>query len=105
MKINKNLAYSFLIIGGTGWLSGFIISLSNIKTEFEIPLGIASALAVDSRSNIYVTSMFYSSVQAYDKDGNFIKNWRIPSAGGDLNIKCENDTIKVFSAKVGAILS
>lgn len=105
MKINKKLAYPFLIIGGFGWLSGFIVSLSNIETNFEIPLGIASAVTVDSESNIYVTSMFYSSVQSYDKNGSFIRNWRIPSAGGDLNMRCTNDTIQVFSAKVGAILN
>lgn len=104
MKIDKKIAYPFIIVGAIGWASGFVISLTNLNTEFEIPMGAASAFTVDSKSNIYMCSQFYSTVQVYNKNGEFIRNWRIPSAGGDLNIDCKNDTIEVFSAKVGAIL-
>jgi len=61
---------------------GFLVSDQWIKPNFELPLSEINGITVDSNDNVYVGLNYFSSIQVYDKFGNFLKNWYINNEGG-----------------------
>ncbi len=65
---------------------GYYYSTSN-----EVPLGGIIGFVVDKNDNIYVGSSFYSRIQVYNKNGKFIRNWKVNSHGGTFTINLSSD--------------
>ncbi|MHC4242355.1 MAG: hypothetical protein ACYSU4_08130 [Planctomycetota bacterium] len=102
------IATLFLFIGFIGFVSGFIpygfvVALDNALDNldsFELPLGALEGISVDSEGNIYCGLQFYSRIQVYDADGNFIYGKFIDSAGGSFRIRInQNDQLEVATAR------
>lgn len=99
----KIVAYILLIIGGIGWLGGFLLSLGRIgpiSSFTELPLGDLSGVAVDSAGRIYCQLGFYSRIQQYDATGKFIKGWSVNAAGGAFKIRVNpQDELEAVTAR------
>lgn len=98
------IAYLFLVVGFIGFISGFVTSAFGVAfnnlDSFEFPLGDQSGIAVDSEGNIYCGLRFYSRIQVYDAEGNFIYGKFIDSAGGAFRIRMnKDDQLEVATAR------
>ncbi|WP_296317598.1 hypothetical protein [Winogradskyella sp. UBA3174] len=69
---------------------GFLVSDQWIKPNFELPLSEINGITVDSNDNVYVGLNYFSSIQVYDKFGNFLKNWHIHNEGGLFNFAIDD---------------
>jgi hypothetical protein len=49
--------------------------------DYEFPLGFPKGITADPQGRIYVGLQFYRRVQQYDRDGNFLTGWSIPTSG------------------------
>jgi hypothetical protein len=86
-KIAKIISSVLLIIG----FAIFFVRGNLFGIKQEIPLGEIKGIIVDSNKNIYVGCGFYDRIQVYDKDGKFIRNWKIPAYKGDFTINFSKD--------------
>ena len=95
----------FLVVGLVGWLAGFLSdflpdSLQEVLDSFELPLGDLQGIAVDSQGHIYCGLQFFSRVQAYDAEGEFLYGVFIDSSGGAFRIRTnEDDQLEVATAR------
>jgi hypothetical protein len=109
--MNKNaryvihkISYLFLIVGSIGFISGFITSGFGVAFDnldsFEFPLGDLKGIAVDSEGNVYCGLRFYSRIQVYDTEGNFLYGKFINSSGGTFRIRInKDDQLEVATAR------
>ena len=92
-------AYVLLVLGGIGWFAAFV-PIPWAYSDFEMPLGDLEGVAVDSSGNIYCGVQFYSRIQKYGPDGDFIWSIRIGASGGAFRIRVNpNDEIEVATAR------
>lgn len=65
----------------------------------DFPLGEPEGIAVDSQGRIYIGLQFYHRVQEYDKRGNFLVGWRIPT-GARFRLRVNSkDELEVIAAR------
>ncbi len=99
--IVRTVAALFLAIGSIGFFAGFLVgNVVKFPEGFELPLGELKGIAVDSDGNIYCGTWYYSRVQVYDSEGNYIRGTFVDSAGGAFRIKINrNDELEVATAR------
>jgi hypothetical protein len=85
-----------IVIGSLGWFAGFIVTgglLEKIlpSNTHEYPLGGLEGIAIDGHNRIYCCLFFYSRIQVYDQQGNFLRGWYIKWAGrGSFRMKVDD---------------
>ena len=94
----------FLVVGFVGFLAGPLShefdSFRKVLGSFELPLGDLQGIAVDSEGHIYCGLQFFSRVQAYDAEGEFLYGVFIDSSGGAFRIRInEDDQLEVATAR------
>ncbi len=100
-RILRLLAAILLILGGIGWFSG-IFSMSWAGSNYEMPLGDLEGIAVDSSGNIYCGAQFYSCIQKYDSEGQFLSCLHVNTGGGAFRVRVnKNDELEVATARMG----
>jgi hypothetical protein len=98
-NVSKNiflLIGSFLVLMGfTGFLSGFFAALGMLKwvpQSVEFPLAAVEGIDVDREGILFVASSFYSRIQVYNSRGKYIRGWFLDdTGGGQLKIKVNNE--------------
>jgi len=94
----------FLAVGSVGFMSGFLShflpdSLQEVLDCFELPLGDLSGIAVDSEGDIYCGLQYFSRVQVYDAEGEFLYSVHIGTAGSFRIRINEDDQLEVATAR------
>ena len=93
-----------LVIGGLGFsipITCHVLSNLNVKgvsSHIQFPLGKPRYLALDRDGNIYCFSDFYNRLQIYDKTGQFIKGWFLPSSNF-LFVDPNTETLNVITSE------
>jgi len=67
-----------LFLFGIATFLGGIFVLHNCPSSVCLPLGELNSVAVDREGRVYCASGFYSRVQAYSAQGEFLRGWPIP---------------------------
>ena len=95
------VAALFLAIGSIDFIGGALVgNVVKFPDGFELPLGDLQGIAVDSDGNIYCGVQYYSRVQVYDSEGNYIRGTFIDSAGGAFRIRINpDDQLEVATAR------
>jgi hypothetical protein len=95
------LAAMFLVIGFVDFFAGAVIgNVVKVPDWFELPLGDLRGIAVDSDGNIYCGTQYYSRVQVYDSEGNYIRGTFVDCCGGAFRIRIsQNDGLEVATAR------
>ena len=90
----------FGIVGIVGFLSGFMFGSLEILDSFELPLGELAGIAVDSEGRIYCGLQYFSRVQVYDAEGEFLYSVYADSSNGAFRIRInENDQLEVATTR------
>jgi hypothetical protein len=90
----------FVIIGLVGFLSGFMFRSLQVLDLFELSMGDLQGIAVDSEGRIYCGLQYFSRVQVYDSEGEFLYNVYTDSSRGAFRIRInENDQLEVATAR------
>jgi hypothetical protein len=66
------------ILGFTGFVNGFLTAFEKafwVSPKTELPLGDIGGIAADSNGNVYMIAHFYSRIQKYSSDGEFLRGW------------------------------
>lgn len=86
----------------SSFLLGFLCSAIDYGLELQMPsskirfpLGNLEGIAVDNQGRIYCGSSFYSRLQAFDKNGDFLRGWFAPLSKGGEHINVEDNNICV----------
>ena len=85
------------IIGFGGFLAGGVCAFITISGEPRVsswarfPLGGLETIAVDSHGNLYCGINFYSRIQVYSSEGEFIRGWFLDAGGGVFRIKIDDE--------------
>jgi hypothetical protein len=90
----RTLGVALTLFGGAAFGAGFLIAFGvdfQIPASFELPLGDLRGVAVDSQGNIYVGTLFYCRVQAYDANGRYRYGRFLRTAGGALRMRVNSD--------------
>jgi hypothetical protein len=100
-KIVLILSLTLLLIGLTGFVSGFLISLRVVDYHKELPLGQINSFVVDHTGNIYIGLDSYGKIQVYNEAGEFLYNWNVESNGGLFNIDLTKEQNIIVSTARG----
>ncbi len=65
----------------------FTMPSCNLFPHIPFPLADAQGVVVDSQGHVFVGIGFFSSVQVYDKSGNFLRHFRVESKGGAFQMQ------------------
>ena len=98
----RTIAALLVAIGCIGWFAGFAVVLGVVKIPawFELPFGALGGIAVDSDGNIYCGLQYYSRVQVYDSEGDYIRGIFVDRSGGVFRIRInQNDELEVATAR------
>ena len=103
-KSNKRLLLIKILILSLGILSFYFGSTPlNIRTKFansEWPLGSIENMEINSKGNLYIASATYKRIQVYDKNGEFLFGWFIPTwKGFKMKINEDNNLCILFALK------
>lgn len=99
-KKTMNFISSFLIlIGIVGLFVGVAISLRLIRYKYELPLGNAEGIVVSNDGRIYLGLQFYGTIQSYDTNGKYLKNWNVDNLGGAFSLDIIDDVIIVATRR------
>jgi hypothetical protein len=93
-----------LVVGGCGFsipiichvLSNF--GVEGVSSNIHFPLGKPRYLALDENGNIYCFSDLYNRLQIYDKTGQFIRGWFLPS-NNFLFVDPNDETLNVITSE------
>ncbi len=87
------LALPCILVGGAGFLAGFVVSLydGHALDHVELPLGDPSGITVDGAGRVYVASRAYARLQRYETNGRFDRAWHLPVGKGTLGLAVGED--------------
>ena len=89
---------ALVVLGFYGWLGGFV-RYPWFTSSYEIPLGDAEGIAIDSTGNLYCGSQFYHCIVKYDSAGKFISTIWIDCSGGSFCFRITGDKLEVATAR------
>ena len=88
-----------IFFGILGFIGGGFLSsagvLKWIPASIEFPLAHIGGIDVNKNGNLFVVSSFYSRIQVYNPEGDFIRGWFLDGTGGGLLKIRINDNNKV----------
>jgi len=87
----KNKAVRVLVVA---WVVYVVVSVLSVpvcvflggygarmmSSRIQLPLGGVDSIAVDSMGRVYCGIPFYSRIQVYSKEGDFLQGWFVPDA-------------------------
>lgn len=117
VRIQNFLFFSalvLLLIGGFGFLRGFVTTMnaqSLEKTTQKLPLGGLEGVIIDNSGRIYCVSNFYGRVQVYDANGRFMYGLKVGTVQDiyfdkdqNLMVQTKGNILNVFNQQ-GIIIS
>jgi hypothetical protein len=94
-KIFIVVGLMFILFGMTGFFSGGFSALGMLKwipENVEFPLAHVAGIDVNREGNLFVASGFYSRIQVYNPNGEFVRGWFLDdTGGGHLKIRISNE--------------
>ena len=100
---------SFLVlVGFTGFLSGFFSAfglLSWIPGNIKFPLADVKGIDINRDGKLFVASGFYSRIQMYNPQGEFVRGWFLTHIGGGaIKIRInDNNEVEVAGLRGDAV--
>lgn len=82
MKLLENVCKLLFFIFFTVLVFGIFISQTNFKIKMELPISDFSGFVVDGDENIYIGDNFYSIIQKFNNQGQFIESIRVKNTKG-----------------------
>jgi len=82
------------MLGFIVWWSPFVLGLvcqTSKPSTIEFPLGSLGSIAVDGEGRIYCAAGFYSRIQVYDTNGEFLRGWFVDATEGMIVVDVEED--------------
>lgn len=99
MILVRLLSIALFVIGGAGFAAPFWSGSVNVFEAVELPLADIKDVAIAHDNRIYFALMHLGRVQAYSRDGHFIKHFAIENNGGAFCLDIEGDRLKVAVAR------
>ncbi|REC41715.1 hypothetical protein DRF68_18380 [Candidatus Chryseobacterium massiliae] len=97
MKLIKKFSGWLFLIFFSVLLSGIFFKNTNFKINVELPFSEFNGFVVDSHENVYIGDSFYSVIQKFDREGNFIQSIKVNNYGKSFRIgidKMDNIIVK-----------
>jgi hypothetical protein len=82
MKILEKISGFLFLMFFTVLALGVFISQTDFKIKMELPINDFAGFVVDCNENIYIGDNFYSIIQKYNKEGQFIESIRVKNTKG-----------------------
>ena len=101
----RSISAILILIGFAGFfLDLWLGPLTKNSNTIEWPLADITDVAISDEGDVFLALMFVGRVQVYSNDGQFLRGFDVPTAGGHLCIEIQNDSLLVDAARLEKVV-